>query len=173
MAYDTDKLYKRALKEIKDNNLYFASDVYTSLGVSVSTFYDHFPKGSFEYTEISNHLSSNRVSGFARDRVLDKKRHKGDGYVYIVKCGDFNLYKIGISKAKPRIRLSALQSGCPFPLTMTHVFYCTHYSLLEYEIHERYKDCNKMGEWFSLTDQQLLCVISEIEQQARKQLGLF
>ena len=110
---------------------------------------------------------------YASDRVLTNKKHKGVGYVYIVKCGDFNLYKVGVSKSKPKQRLSSLQSGCPFPLYMIELHYCNYYSLLESEIHKRYKKYNKMGEWFELTDAQLLCLKSEIEEQSTKQINLF
>lgn len=61
MAYDTDKLHKKAIKEIVKKKLFFIEDVIVILGISSSTFYVHFPRESKEYKEIFDALQLNRV----------------------------------------------------------------------------------------------------------------
>lgn len=53
-------------------------------------------------------------SVFIRHR-RDAVMRGADGYVYLMRCGDF--MKIGHS-LDPRLRLSGLQSGCPYIVTL-------------------------------------------------------
>jgi len=62
MAYNTKKLFDKALILIKEKNLYFAEDVIALLGVSAPTFYAHFKVDSNELNTIKELLISNRVS---------------------------------------------------------------------------------------------------------------
>lgn len=61
MAYDTQELFKKAIKIIPEKKLYFIEDVYTYLGIASSTFYEHFPSKSSQYKEISELLSQNAI----------------------------------------------------------------------------------------------------------------
>ena len=61
MAYKTEDLYERALKEIDKNNLFFLEDVYAYLSISSSTFYDHFPLESKESKDIKERLNKNKM----------------------------------------------------------------------------------------------------------------
>lgn len=72
MAYKTGKLFERAIKVIKKENLYFIDDVAAYLGVSKQTVYDHFPTDSDEMDDIKELLNKNRVS----DKVKMRKDWK-------------------------------------------------------------------------------------------------
>lgn len=61
-GYDTDKLYKQAVKDIQEHKLYFDSDVYAYLGISKSTYYDHFPPNSDYSNSIKDYLRKNKVN---------------------------------------------------------------------------------------------------------------
>jgi len=61
MAYDTDKLYEQALKDIEENTLFFVSDVYAYLGISHDSFYRFFPTGSERYETIKERLNKNAM----------------------------------------------------------------------------------------------------------------
>jgi hypothetical protein len=61
VAYKTEDLYERALKEIDKNNLFFLEDVYAYLSISSSTFYDHFPLESKESKDIKERLNKNKM----------------------------------------------------------------------------------------------------------------
>lgn len=60
MAYKTKDLHNRAVQLINDKKLLFFTDVFTLLGISSSTFYEHFPKDSKEYNEIEKLLQKNK-----------------------------------------------------------------------------------------------------------------
>ena len=62
MAYDTQELLKKAVKAIPKEGYYFFEDVYVHLGISVSTFYEHFPKDSKDYKQIADLLQQNAVN---------------------------------------------------------------------------------------------------------------
>jgi len=176
MAYKTSDLKIKAEKAIKDNGLYFIEDLVAYLPCSKPTFYEHFPINSDGYNQITDLMSENGVNNIIkknRNKVTSSKKKKGCGYVYVIKCKGFDLYKIGISKIDVPNRLSNLQSGNPFELEVVRVFYSNHYSLLEHEIHERYSKYRVRGEWFEFNDAELLCVLSELTEQSNKQLRLF
>jgi hypothetical protein len=61
MAYDTQKLFKKALIDIGKYKCVFYDDVAAFLGIAISTFYEHFPKESKEYKEISLALDENKA----------------------------------------------------------------------------------------------------------------
>ena len=61
MAYDTDKLYEQALKDIEENSLFFVSDVVAYLGIAESTFYEHFPPDSEKSKTIKERLNKNAM----------------------------------------------------------------------------------------------------------------
>lgn len=70
MAYNTEELFKKAkeyakrkdedgLKKMK--GVVFFDDIISFLGISTSTFYDHFPKESKEYNELEAILKENKA----------------------------------------------------------------------------------------------------------------
>lgn len=61
MAYNTDELYEKALKAIKEYNLFFLADVYAYLGIAKSTFYDHFPEDSDKSNDIKEAIEKNKM----------------------------------------------------------------------------------------------------------------
>jgi len=176
MAYDTEKLFRRSVEAIEDNNLIYVQDVCNFTGISVDTYYNHFPTGSEHHNEMIKLLSKNSsVDIVERKKIQTVKTHqnKGAGYVYLIKCGDFDLYKIGVSKSGPNKRIGSIQSDNPFEIHVMGVYYCNHYSLLEHEMHERYREHCVRGEWFRFNEQQLLCVDAELEEQSNRQMKLF
>ena len=60
MAYKTEDLKKKAVMLINDKKLLFVTDVFTLLGISSSTFYEHFPKDSKDYKDIESMLQTNK-----------------------------------------------------------------------------------------------------------------
>jgi len=123
-------------------------------------------------TKINDIINKDDILKEKRKRDHQKRKPKV-GYVYLVKCEGTDFYKIGISKSTVKNRLSSLQSGCPFKLTLLHKVHCNHYSLLESELHKKYSKHRGIGEWFKLSDSLVLCVISDMNDQANKQLKLF
>lgn len=79
-----------------------------------------------------------------------------DSYVYVLRMRDTNYYKIGMTNRAVEERLLACQTGNPFKLEITHVFPTDEPIKLEKSLHERFKDQQLEGEWFSLFSEDLL-----------------
>jgi Meiotically up-regulated gene 113 len=77
------------------------------------------------------------------------------GFVYLIRCGDTRLYKIGKAR-NVASRLAALQIANPLPLNLIDSYEVSDASIEESELHLQFKDKNERGEWFALTDADLL-----------------
>jgi len=66
MAYNTEELYKMALKIIKEREVRTVEGVVALLPCSKPTFYDHFPLGSDEFNAIKRELNKKKVEGKER-----------------------------------------------------------------------------------------------------------
>lgn len=59
--YNKNEIYEKAIKVIKDNNLFFINDVVAYLPCSPSTFYEFFPAKSEESEYLKELLNTNRT----------------------------------------------------------------------------------------------------------------
>lgn len=74
--------------------------------------------------------------------------------VYVISTMDLKYIKIGSSKSFKQ-RLSNIQSGCPFPLTLYLSMRTPNYKKIEIELHKIMNDCHLRGEWFKPTVAQI------------------
>jgi hypothetical protein len=77
------------------------------------------------------------------------------GFVYLIKYGSSNLYKIGLSK-NPKERLKQLQSAIPENLFLLHTIEASNMMELEAYFHQMFSHCRARSEWFELTDDEVL-----------------
>jgi hypothetical protein len=61
MAYNTETLYKQAVKAIEENNLFFIEDIVAFIPCSKPTFYEHFPVDSNELNSLKDLLDENKI----------------------------------------------------------------------------------------------------------------
>jgi hypothetical protein len=66
MAYNTEDLYKMALKIIKEREVRTIEGVIALMPCSKPTFYDHFPVESDEFNSIKRELNKKKVEGKER-----------------------------------------------------------------------------------------------------------
>ncbi len=66
MAYNTEKLYKMALKIIQEREVRTIEGVIALMPCSKPTFYDHFPVESDEFNSIKRELNKKKVEGKER-----------------------------------------------------------------------------------------------------------
>lgn len=66
MAYNTEELYKMALKIIKEREVRTIEGVIALMPCTKPTFYDHFPVGSNEFNAIKRELNRKKVEGKER-----------------------------------------------------------------------------------------------------------
>ena len=62
MAYSTEILKAKATEAIKKNKLIFVEDICAMIGVSKSTFYEHFPVNQNDSNELSDLLEENKIN---------------------------------------------------------------------------------------------------------------
>lgn len=83
-GYDTDVLLKKALENIEKKKYVFHADVQFSLGIAMSTYYEHFPKDSELYNKIDIALHKNKIDIKAaiRNKWFRSKSDQGGLYLY-------------------------------------------------------------------------------------------
>ena len=74
------------------------------------------------------------------------------GLVYIVQCGDDDVYKIGITRSSPSSRLAALQTGCPYDLILRLAWPVVDAEGVEARLHEMLVSVQLRGEWFRIDE---------------------
>ena len=87
-----------------------------------------------------------------------KEQPSSSGFIYVVTFLDSankKHYKIGRAKNIEQ-RLSGIQTGNPFKLKLDLCFWVESMSKVENMIHNQYKNKRKNGEWFDLTDSDVL-----------------
>jgi len=94
--------------------------------------------------------------------------------VYIIRAGDTNNYKIGISD-NPQNRLESLQTAHYRKLSILHqrAFDSRHMALItEEELHTQYQEFNTLGEWFYFDNNQVQAIIEYLSQDVTEVLLL-
>ena len=76
------------------------------------------------------------------------------GYVYLIgEVGDEGRYKIGSTRAKDvNTRLKQLQTGNSAELYIKESYETDYPFKLEKMLHNHFKSCNLIGEWFTLSE---------------------
>ncbi len=72
------------------------------------------------------------------------------GYVYVIRAGNTNYHKVGISIHYPDKRLTELQTGNHLPLQLMNVFETTAYESVETLLHHALSEYHTIGEWFDV-----------------------
>jgi hypothetical protein len=82
-------------------------------------------------------------------------------FVYLIAPQDWSLnrIKIGYTSQNPYNRLSALQTGCPFPLSVVAFFKAN--PSFERVLHSAFAPLRETGEWFRL-EGKLLAFVSQL-----------
>jgi hypothetical protein len=93
-----------------------------------------------------------------RLKVRTKKVTNKTGFVYLFNCVGFDLYKIGKANDNVLSRLNTCQTGCPFQLVISECWEVPNYHALEKRLHSLFKKKHKRGEWFELSEHDLLII---------------
>jgi hypothetical protein len=155
---NTEVITKRLQAELKKSD--YTNKVHTAiikliplinnLGISrhrfllyTKDFLEMFPT----FTELSNE---------DRESVLSFFLFKKAGYMYVIKAPSLQ-YKIGVS-ADPEHRLRTLCHISGMELKFVLLKKTEDYKKLERVIHKEYKNFRVLGEWFLLSEYQLLTI---------------
>jgi hypothetical protein len=84
------------------------------------------------------------------------------GFIYLIRSGETNRYKIGLSKNVPS-RLNTLQTGNPEKLSVIQVIPVIDAHKQEQELHRYYQANRVSGEWYALTEEDVRYFLSIAE----------
>ena len=94
-----------------------------------------------------------------------------EGRIYLVKCGDSDYYKIGITGMGGDARLKSMQTNCPYKLEVVHEVYSKDPYEVEWRIHEKFQDHQVRGEWYefcSLEVEHVKSIMDGMSSEMRK-----
>jgi hypothetical protein len=87
-------------------------------------------------------------------RRYDRRRK---GHVYIIQCHEY--VKVEFAD-KVAIRLSCLQTGCPYELRLVASWESSHVERDEAHLHALWRRYELRGEWFAVPADELACVVN-------------
>lgn len=85
--------------------------------------------------------------------------------IYLARQDGTNLYKIGITKKKPEVRIKELQTGNGTKLIVIAEFVTAHGFKMETALHEVYKSKKVHLEWFELEDEDVSLFLDYCEKK--------
>ena len=98
--------------------------------------------------------------GLSRGFFFTGDMMAGEGYIYIVRAGQF--YKIGMS-ANPKKRIEAINQGLPLDLEVIGTWPALSARDVEVELHEQCKGRHAKGEWYRLTGQGVADLVAALQ----------
>ena len=125
-------------------------EIAASLGIHENTLYKRC-KDDLKYESFTAYAYKYKPV----KKILTIQEKKGY-YIYVIRHGDTNMYKIGISKLTIQTRISTMQSGNPIKLNCIQQIYTPNASIIEKKIHNIFSKNKIRGEWFELSDKNLL-----------------
>lgn len=103
-------------------------------------------------------LNRSRISQLSETTAKNER----SGYLYIVRSGLSNQYKIGRTNNFQK-RLKTLQTSCAVQLTVVKTFFSLDVVSLEKTAHDKFAHFRQKGEWFELNSSQLTQLLSWLE----------
>lgn len=86
-----------------------------------------------------------------------KSKSAKAGFIYFIGCHDF--IKVGYAE-NVELRLVALQTGCPYELTLLHKIPTQNMVADESRIHRHWQRYSMRGEWFRLHEGALTLILA-------------
>lgn len=93
------------------------------------------------------------------DEVVLGRRKESDGYVYLVHSPTNDVYKIGRAKRVDG-RYGSIARQSPVEVRLIHAFKSSDSKEADKKLHEAYRSKRVIGEWFSLSHQEVESFVS-------------
>lgn len=134
---------------------------YISNGVMIAAFLMH---GGYEIARIRQSLNAEFNVSECACRVASaiSNGRPPKGFVYFVRLGSENTFKIGMTTGLPEDRLASLQTASPIPLSLHEYITTDMPKIVERDLHERFKRHRIAGEWFQITPRMIADVIRDL-----------
>lgn len=107
----------------------------------------------------------------AKNAAKVNKSKKPDGYIYILKYGDNDIYKFGVS-GNPDRRIKDIDSCSPVPIKELGRFFFKNVYEIEEMIHDNIRSYAIRREWFNLKESIVLEILEEIKQMSKQGIYL-
>ena len=107
---------------------------------------------------------------YSLDDFSGYEKLRGMPMVYVLTTFDFKYTKIGIAK-NIKQRMSNIQNGCPFTLSLYIGAHAPNVREIEKYLHDYFSDKNIRGEWFCFNDEdidKLLDFFSALNNEVKK-----
>ena len=75
--------------------------------------------------------------------------------IYLARQEGTSLYKIGITKNDPKLRILQLQTGNAAPVELVESFQTSHNFKMETALHAQFSLKRREGEWFELSQEEV------------------
>ena len=100
----------------------------------------------------------NQIANYNPEQSQSIKPTKSKkGSIYIVRAGETNLYKIGLTTAsKPESRIKNIQVSSPIQIETIAIFKVDDVERAEADIHQVLKIHRRDGEWFEIKDLKII-----------------
>jgi hypothetical protein len=95
----------------------------------------------------------------SKPEPIQEKQKQFNGYVYLLYSPTNNTYKIGKAK-KVDDRYGSIAKQSPVEIRLVHQFKSSNASKAENTLHRQYSHKRFLGEWFSLSEQDVESIIS-------------
>lgn len=91
-----------------------------------------------------------------------EKNTEYKGIVYVFKVKNKPIYKIGVTKKKPKERIRSLQTASPYQIMFVKAVASKNPYKLEELLHDFFKDNKLVGEWFKTTKSEINFVFNNL-----------
>ena len=119
-------------------------------------------KHGVSHVAIQKKLKAEDWAGSERRDVVKGHDPFTPGFIYVLSFRDMSgerFCKIGMAK-NLESRIASIQTSLPFKLKIEMCFYSENMAKTEKEMHAEFSDERVAGEWFRLTDNQLMSIRS-------------
>lgn len=84
----------------------------------------------------------------------------GSGFVYFVRAGESDRYKIGLTSTSVKQRMRGIETNSPLPISLIKSIKVNDVGLCETWMHRRFCHLRVKGEWFEMSENQARAVAS-------------
>lgn len=97
--------------------------------------------------------------------MTELKKGCNQGYIYIIKAGKYDIYKIGITTLPIEKRLSTLQTGNHLELSLLRLYRVKEYRYLETILKASFIQYHIRGEWYTCPLSEIIKNFNELEKR--------
>lgn len=107
----------------------------------------------------------------AKNASKVNKAKKPDGYLYVLKYGNNNLFKFGVS-SNPDRRIKDIDACSPVAIKELGRYFFKNVYEIEEMIHDNLKEAKIRREWFKMEELSVLCICNQLQEMSNEGIYL-